>query len=352
MPFFSFCIPNYNRTDFLLQTLQSIVVQNFTDYEVCISDGKSTDGRLEEIQNFLLINHVPHSLYKSSINLQYDSNLRKAISLSSGEYLVLLGNDDALSCPNILNHLHQAIKAHPNAGVLITNYLELSSGRTFNRMKFTGAIGKGPFVAATTFRDYSFISGILMHGPSARGLATHQCDGSEMYQMYLGSAIISSGKELVSIHKVCIEKDIQILGLQVDSIKTRPKLTLRWSDRHKLPMMRIFDTVSTGIEAALPNQKLDKYYAVILKQLYSFTYPYWMIQYKYLQSFKYVVIFFFCIRPNSFFLGNRKLNFLNFIIVWILYLSAGTIALFTPALIFKRLEPLLYRLAKHKALKT
>lgn len=350
MPFFSFCIPNYNRTDFLLQTLQSITKQNFTNYEVCISDGRSTDGRFGEIQNFLEINQIPHHLYESSVNLQYDLNLRKAISLSSGQYLVLMGNDDALSSPDTLNHIHRVITEHPNAGVLITNYLELSSGRTFNRMKFTGRVGKGPSVAATTFRDYSFISGILMHGPSARALASDRCDGGEMYQMYLGAAIVSSGKDLIGLHEVCIDKDIQIPGLQVDSIKTRPKLTPGWFDCPNLPMIHIFDTVSTGIETALPEHELGEHYVAILKQLYTFTYPYWILQYKHLQSLKYALLFFYCLRPNKL-LRNRKLKVFELLHVWVMYLGAGTIALITPIQLFKILEPLLYRIAKRKAVK-
>ncbi len=351
MPFFSFCIPNYNRTDFLLQTLKSIAEQNFTDYEVCISDGMSTDGRFSEIRNFLEINKISHKLCESTVNLQYDPNLRKAISLSSGQYLILIGNDDALSTPDILNHLHKVINDYPNAGVLITNYLELSSGRTFNRMKSTASVGKGPSIAANTFRDYSFISGILMHGPSARALASNRCDGSEMYQMYLGAAIVSSGKDLIGIHDICINKDIQISGLQVESMKTRVKLSPCWSDRPNLPMMHIFDTVSAGIESALPGQKLGKYYFSILKQLYSFTYPYWVLQYKHLQSFKYALLFFYCLRPSKL-LRNRRLALLKLFYVWIIYLCTGITALITPPSLFKWLEPALYLLAKRKVVKT
>jgi len=347
MPFFSFCIPNYNRTDFLLQTLKSIADQTFIDYEVCISDGRSTDGRFSEIRNFLEINQISHSLYESPINLQYDPNLRKAISLSSGKYLVLMGNDDALSSKDTLRHIHQRIVEQPNAGILITNYLELSSGRTFNRMKYTGVIGKGPSIAATTFRDYSFVSGILIHGPSARELESDRCDGSEMYQMYLGAAIVSSGKELIGIHEVCIDKDIQISGLKVEGIKTRPKLSTNWSDRPNLPMMHIFDAVSVGIEAAKPEQKLGKYYVAILNQLYSFTYPYWVLQYKHLQSFKYALLFLYCLRPSKL-LRNRRLTVLELLHVWAIYLGTGTIALIMPIKLFKRMEPVLYRIAKHK----
>ena len=52
-PYFSICIPQYNRSDFLLEALRSFSVQTFRDFEVCISDGGSTDGGFPSIEEFL-----------------------------------------------------------------------------------------------------------------------------------------------------------------------------------------------------------------------------------------------------------------------------------------------------------
>ena len=47
-PTFSICIPQYNRTSFLLEALKTLNEQDFKDFEVCISDDCSTDGRESE----------------------------------------------------------------------------------------------------------------------------------------------------------------------------------------------------------------------------------------------------------------------------------------------------------------
>src|SRR5579884_1959432 len=52
-PFFSVCIPQYNRSDFLIELCKSLTEQTFRDFEVCISDDGSTDGRQADLIRFL-----------------------------------------------------------------------------------------------------------------------------------------------------------------------------------------------------------------------------------------------------------------------------------------------------------
>ena len=51
-PLFSICVPQFNRTSFLLQSLDRLRDQVNTDFEVCISDGGSTDGRAAKSLSF------------------------------------------------------------------------------------------------------------------------------------------------------------------------------------------------------------------------------------------------------------------------------------------------------------
>jgi len=37
-PLFSICIPQHNRTSFLIEACKSLQSQTFTDFEICISD--------------------------------------------------------------------------------------------------------------------------------------------------------------------------------------------------------------------------------------------------------------------------------------------------------------------------
>ena len=49
-PFFSIIVVSLNPGERLEKTLDSIVKQNYTDYEVILKDGGSTDGSLSDLQ--------------------------------------------------------------------------------------------------------------------------------------------------------------------------------------------------------------------------------------------------------------------------------------------------------------
>jgi GT2 family glycosyltransferase len=53
MPFFSVIIPAYNRLPYLMEALDSVRQQIFTDYEVIVVDDGSTDGTAEEVERII-----------------------------------------------------------------------------------------------------------------------------------------------------------------------------------------------------------------------------------------------------------------------------------------------------------
>jgi glycosyltransferase involved in cell wall biosynthesis len=52
MPFFSVVIPLYNKENFIKNTLDSVLSQTFTDFEVLIVNDGSTDSSVEIIKKF------------------------------------------------------------------------------------------------------------------------------------------------------------------------------------------------------------------------------------------------------------------------------------------------------------
>jgi len=53
MPFFSVIIPTYNRLPYLLEALESVARQSFTDYEIIVVDDGSTDGTAKEVERII-----------------------------------------------------------------------------------------------------------------------------------------------------------------------------------------------------------------------------------------------------------------------------------------------------------
>tara|TARA_X000000950_G_C13890366_1_gene650590 strand:+ start:1556 stop:2563 length:1008 start_codon:yes stop_codon:yes gene_type:complete len=93
----SICIPTYNRPNQLPNCLNSILIaskKTNLDFEVCISDnGSSYDVNkiLDQFDDKLKIR-----LNQNKENLGYQPNLLKVISISNGEFVWAIGDDDLL----------------------------------------------------------------------------------------------------------------------------------------------------------------------------------------------------------------------------------------------------------------
>src|SRR5262249_26847405 len=158
-----------------------------------ISDDNSPDGRQNEIIAALRLAGFKYDFYAQAKNCRYDANLRTAISLARGKFCVLLGNDDALFDGGTLARMHDAIETNGPCGVVIWAFQDYLTGVGSNRLRSTGNKGSGPKVAASNFRNFSFVSGVILERIPAQNFVTDRWDGSEMYQAFIGCRIIASG---------------------------------------------------------------------------------------------------------------------------------------------------------------
>ena len=124
----------------LHSTIQSHLISNGSmpvlkrqtrqDFEVCISDDCSTDGRAGELQQLLRQLQIAFVYRRQPKNSRYGANLRGAIALASGEYCLLMGNDNCLAEETTLESLRTSLRNHPKTGVAITtNYAVLPTFR-------------------------------------------------------------------------------------------------------------------------------------------------------------------------------------------------------------------------------
>ena len=97
----SFCIPTYNRCEYLKTTLLSIIEEidrsnNIDKVEICISDNNSNDGTKEMIQEIISNTKIKILFSKNEFNIGFDKNILKVVSLSKSKYTWLFGSDDNL----------------------------------------------------------------------------------------------------------------------------------------------------------------------------------------------------------------------------------------------------------------
>ncbi|MEK7618181.1 MAG: glycosyltransferase family 2 protein [Patescibacteria group bacterium] len=112
-PLLSICIPTFNRADCLKLCLLSIVSQ-FQDpevpgsVEVVISDNNSSDNTFAVVEEFQK-NYRFISYKKNDSNLGVDRNILQVVEMAHGQYVWLLGDDDALF-PGAIKYLLSEIQ--------------------------------------------------------------------------------------------------------------------------------------------------------------------------------------------------------------------------------------------------
>ena len=344
-PFFSICIPQYNRISFLIEACRSLIDQTFKNFEVCISDDCSTDGREKELLEFLEKSNLSFVYHKQEQNKKYDGNLRSSIELAKGKYCFLLGNDDCLAESRTLEDIHSDLQKYGKVGVVITNYEDFASSKRFRRIQKTGVLGKGPKTAAYHFRDFSFVSGVLLETPKAYEHATSKWDGSEMYQVYIGCRTIAEGASLLGIDRVAIRQGIRISREQVDSIALRPKLSPCPIVERPLPLNQLGRLVVDAIDPYVASTEKEKIIGLIFFQLLFFTYAFWIFEYRRIQSWKYAVGICWGMRPRNI-LQGLNLSFLGRFWISTLYGFVSLAGLIIPRKAFDALRSSLYSLAK------
>jgi hypothetical protein len=348
LPFFSVCIPQYARTPFLLEALRSLADQTFRDFEVCISDDCSPDGGQAEVQAFLRDHDLPFVFKTQPINARYDANLRAAIALARGRYCLLLGNDDALAGPDTLARLDVDMRHRGPCGVVVTDYEDFATGARAGRIRATENRGAGPEVAAARFRNFSFVSGLVLEREPAQRFATARWDGSEMYQTFIACRLIASGGPLLELAWSAVRKDIRVGDHEVDSYARRPRLTSCPIVERPIPLVQLGRLVSDAIAPHTPAVTLRRLNAMILRQLLRYTYPFWLQEYRRVQSWRFAAGIALAMRPRR--IGDgMTLDSVRRLQLRCQYLASTLGGLFVPGALFRILRPWLYALAKRSS---
>lgn len=112
----SVCVPTYNRSHYLPATLESILNQSFTDFELIICDDCSTDKTAQVVGNF----DDPRIRYtRNERNLGIPGNLNRCVELARGDYIAIYHDHD-LYHPTILEESVGLLDRYPNMAYVAT----------------------------------------------------------------------------------------------------------------------------------------------------------------------------------------------------------------------------------------
>jgi glycosyltransferase involved in cell wall biosynthesis len=112
----------YNGEPYLQEQLISIARQTRLPDELVVCDDGSTDATLQILKKFQETAPFPVKIYCNETNLDLTKNFEKAITLCSGNIIVLSDQDDVWM-PQKLERLKRALEDHPDAGYVFSDAL-------------------------------------------------------------------------------------------------------------------------------------------------------------------------------------------------------------------------------------
>jgi glycosyltransferase involved in cell wall biosynthesis len=133
LPLVSICIITFNQKDFIRETLNSVLDQDYENFEIIVADDGSIDGTDEIILEYAQKSRgriIPQVGMK---NVGITGNCNRGLSACKGKYIAFLGGDD-LFLPGKIRAQVEFMEANPNCDVCYhdVEIFESASGKVIS----------------------------------------------------------------------------------------------------------------------------------------------------------------------------------------------------------------------------
>lgn len=110
---------SFNHAEYVAQSLQSVVLQDYETIEYIVIDDGSTDSSAEIIASFrdACIHRFRRFVFEQQSNAGTVATLNRALSLARGEYLFFLASDDVAE-PCAISRLVALLEGDPNTSLV------------------------------------------------------------------------------------------------------------------------------------------------------------------------------------------------------------------------------------------
>ncbi len=181
----SVIIPTYNRAELVCKTVDSVLQQTFTDYEIIIVDDGSTDNTEQALSRY-----KDKITYIKQENAGINSARNTALNYASGEYIALLDSDD-LWLNFKLGLEVNILDAYPEIGFVFEDFFVFKS----NEHKIPHGIRRW-YNASIPWQDYfdpsiDFVSTTLSSTNTSGG-AIRLFKGNVYHKSLFGPAVLPS----------------------------------------------------------------------------------------------------------------------------------------------------------------
>ncbi len=111
LPQVSICIPTYRQVDYLRETLRSVKIQDFEDYELIISDDTPDSSVEQLVASFDFDERLRY--FHNHVSLGSPENWNEAVRHAKGKYIKLLHHDDRFTCSSSLGAFVCLLEENP-----------------------------------------------------------------------------------------------------------------------------------------------------------------------------------------------------------------------------------------------
>lgn len=125
---FSVIMPAYNVDQYIAESIESVICQNFHDIELIIVNDGSTDNTGSIIKNFA--EQDKRIVLVEQRNKGLSAARNSGLRIAKGQYIVFLDSDDVLA-PDVLTSIYDIIVANDYPEILIGNMLNWCNTRLY-----------------------------------------------------------------------------------------------------------------------------------------------------------------------------------------------------------------------------
>jgi abequosyltransferase len=196
-PLISICIPAYNRARHLASLLDSILAQEFRNFNIVICEDCSPERDIITaiVRRYADANPGMIHYHANEKNLGYDGNIRSLVENANGEFCFFMGNDD-LMCPGSLATVADIIRRHPDVGLILKSYawFDHTPDKINQAVRYFAEerrFSAGHQAIGVCYRRSGVISGYIVRRDPAHAAATDRYDGTLYYQMHLTAHVLA-----------------------------------------------------------------------------------------------------------------------------------------------------------------